>query len=255
MPCRKPNPSGLPTCAALVTLLLTLYLPQAGRDRGAARADELPPPQKPVDAVLKPGEAVTLRIRQVLPTDGFSPGERLLNSRNTVLPGDHFLAEIVRPPGNPPALVGGTVTKLVRPGWFGRPGYLTLQLSQLVETADAPARPLPWHFDMTDHRITAQMRRAWLTALLGLEGVGLGAVIGAQMNVPNKLAPVAGGAGVGLLLGMGYASFQRGQEASLEPGDTFRVVPGTMYYQPVPKNLETILYPPADPNKRKRGKQ
>lgn len=255
MPCRKSNPLGLPTCALLVALLLPIYPAQTGRDRGGAWADELPPPPKPVDAVLRPGEAVTLRIRQVLPADGFSPGERLLNSRNTVVPGDHFLAEIVRPPGNPPALIGGTVTKLVRPGWFGRPGYLTLQLSQLVETPDGPARPILWQFDMTDHRVSAQMRRAWLTTLLGLEGVGLGAVIGAQMDVPNKLAPVAGGAGVGLLLGMGYASFQRGQDANLEPGDTFRVVPGTMSYQPVSKNLETILYPPVDPNKRKRGKQ
>lgn len=255
MLCRKSNPLGLTNCAALMALLLPVYLAEAGRDKGGARADELPPPLKPVDAVLRPGEAVTLRIRQVLPSDGFSPGERLLNSRNAVLPGDHFLAEIVQPPGNPPALVGGTVTKLVRPGWFGRPGYLTLQLSQFIQTPDGPARPLPWQFDTTDHRVTAQMRRAWLTALLGLEGVGLGAVIGAQMDLPNKLAPVAGGAGVGLLLGMGYASFQRGQEASLEPGDTFRVVPGTMSYRPIAKNLETILYPPTDPNKRKRGKQ
>ncbi len=40
------------------------------------------------DAVLRQGEAITLRIRQVLPADGLSPGERLLNSRQPIQPGD-----------------------------------------------------------------------------------------------------------------------------------------------------------------------
>ena len=70
-------------------------------------------------------------------------------------------------------------------------------------------------------------------------------------NSPASAVAVAGGAGVGLLLGLGYASFQRGQEASLEPGDTFHVVVGTMSYQPVPRDLQTILYPAADPTSRK----
>jgi hypothetical protein len=214
------------------------------------------PAPPPVEAVLRPGEAMTLRIRQVLPHDGLSPGERLLNSRNPILPGDRFLAEVVQPPCHPPVLVGGTVTKVVRPGWFGRPGYVTLQLSQIVETVDGQSQLLPWQLDLADRSTTTQMRRALITALFGLEGAILGASIAVQNpNNPAVGAAVAGGAGGGLLLGLGYASFQRGLEASLEPGDTFRIVVGTMSYQPIPRDLQTILYPAADPSKRKgKGK-
>jgi hypothetical protein len=211
------------------------------------------PAAPPNEAVLRPGETVTLRIRQVVPPDGLSPGERLLNSRNPILPGDRFLAEVVQPPCHPPALVGGTVTKVTPPGWFGRPGYVTLQLSQLVESVDGASRLLPWRIDLADRSVTTQSRRALLTALFGLEGAILGASIGFQNpNNPAVGAAVAGGAGGGLLLGLGYASFQRGLEASLEPGDTFRIVVGTMSYHPVPRDLQTILYPAADPSKHKR---
>ncbi|MHB1423584.1 MAG: hypothetical protein ACYC3I_10390 [Gemmataceae bacterium] len=202
--------------------------------------------------MLRPGEAITLRIRQVLPADGFSPGERLLNSRQPIQPGDHFLAEIIEPPCTPPALVGGTVTGTTRPGWFGRPGSVTLQLSQLVETVDGQTRVLPWRIDLADRRFSTQARRALLTALLGLEGVAVGALIGAQTGVtPKKMLPVTAGAGAGLLLGLGYASFQRGCEPSLEPGDTFRLVVGTTSCQPLPRDFQTILYPAVDPAKRK----
>jgi hypothetical protein len=207
----------------------------------------------PAEAVLRPGESVTLRIRQVLPADGLSPGERLLNSRASVRAGDHFLAEIVKPACVPPALIGGTVTKAVRPGWFGRPGYVTLQLSQIVETVDGQARLLPWQVDLADRGATAQMRRALITALFGLEGAIVGASIGAQNpNSPSSGVAIAGGAGGGLLLGLGYASFQRGRDADLEPGDTFDIVVGTMAYQPLPQDLQTILYPAGDPSQKKK---
>jgi hypothetical protein len=216
-----------------------------------AAAPTVPAPP-PVEAVLRAGEALTLRIRQVQPADGLSPGERLLNSRHPIQAGDHFLAEIVEPLCTPPVLVGGTVTKVVRPGWFGRPGYVTLQLSQIVESVDGASRLLPWQLDLPDRRTTTQMRRALITALFGLEGAILGASIAVQNpNNPAVGAAVAGVAGGGLLLGLGYASFQRGLEASLEPGDTFHIVVGTMSYHPLPRDLQTILYPAADPSKHK----
>jgi hypothetical protein len=202
--------------------------------------------------VLRPGEVMTLRIRQVLPADSLSPGERLLNSRNPIQLGDRFLAEVIKPPCNPPALVGGTVTKVVRPGWFGRPGYVTLQLSQIIQTVDGQARPLAWQLDLADRTTTTRIRRALITALFGLEGAVIGTSIAFQNpNNPAYGGAVIAGAGGGLLLGLGYASFQRGLEASLEPGDTFRIVVGTMSYHPVPRDLQTILYPAADPSRRK----
>ncbi len=67
-----------------------------------------PPPLQ----ALRPGTAVTVRVRQVFPCDGFSPGERLLNGRPPIQPGDHFLAEVIKPPSNPPPLVGGTIVKV-----------------------------------------------------------------------------------------------------------------------------------------------
>jgi hypothetical protein len=206
------------------------------------------PAPPPTEAVLRPGETVTLRIRQVLPTDGLSPGERLLNSRSPIQPGDHFLAEVVNPPATPPALVGGTVTKVVAPGLFGRPGYVTLQLSEIVETVDGQSRALPWQINTADRRATTRMRRALITALLGFEGAGVGALIGAQNpNSPSSPTAVAIGAGAGLLVGLGYASFQRGVEANLEQGDTFQIVVNTTCYRPLPREMETILYPACDP--------
>jgi hypothetical protein len=217
----------------------------------AAPSDPGPPvPQ----ALLRPGEAVTLRVLQVIPAEGLSPGERLLNGRNPILPGDHFLAEVLDLPCGPGTVVGGVVTKVVRPGWFGRPGYVTLQLVQLVETVDGVGGELPYQVNTEDRETAVRMRRVLIAALLGLEGAGTGASLGTQL-IPHNLPWLAGGAGVGLLLGLGCASFQRGSEASLEPGDTFRIVVGTLSYHPVSKEWQTILYPAPAPDSRKgKGK-
>jgi hypothetical protein len=57
---------------------------------------------------------------------------------------------------------------------------------------------------------------------------------------------IGGGMGIGALVGMGYATFQRGLEANLESGDTFEIVVGTTDYRPVSREWQTILYPAAD---------
>lgn len=216
----------------------------------ATPTDPIPQPHL---ALLRAGEAVTLRVLRVIPPDGLSPGERLLNGRNPILPGDRFLAEVIDPPCEAPALVGGVVTKVIRPGWFGRPGSVTLQITQLVETADGKSRLQPWRINTEDRQLAARMRRAMITALLGLEGAGVGASLGTQMTLGNALW-TGGGAGVGMLLGLGYSSFQRGSEASLEPGDTFRIVVGTLSYKPVSKEWQTILYPAQAPGSKKATK-
>jgi hypothetical protein len=60
------------------------------------------------------------------------------------------------------------------------------------------------------------------------------------------MAFIGGGLGIGALVGLGYASFQRGVEAALEPGDTFQITVGTTQYRPVSREWQTILYPAAD---------
>ncbi len=239
-------------------------LPQGG----TSRTGKLPPrphvapplsaePTEPIPGtspiVLKTGLDVTLRVTQVVPADGFSPGERLLNSRPPIQPGDHFLAELIDPCPPTPILVGGTVTKITPPGRFGRPGYVSLQLTQLVESVEGQPGWTPWRMDMADRRFTTRMRRVLLTTLLGLEGVGTGASIGAQFSSGN-MAFIGGGMGIGALVGFGYATLQRGTEANLEPGDTFQIVVGSTQYRPVSKEWQTILYPAADANGGKKKK-
>jgi hypothetical protein len=205
-------------------------------------------------AVLQPGDRVTLRICQMLPADHFSPGERLLNSRAPLQPGDRFLAEVIAPLPPYPVLVGGMVTKITKPGWFGRPGYLAFQMTQLIQAAEGQSGPVPWQLNLADQRLASRMRRALLAALLGVEGIGEGASVGAQF-VPGNMAFIGGGMGIGLLVGLGYSSFQRGSEANLEPGDTFQIVVGTTHYRPVSREWQTILYPAEDANRGREKKK
>jgi hypothetical protein len=200
--------------------------------------------------LLKTGLTVTLRVCQLLPTDGFTSGERLLNGRPAIQPGDCFLAEVIEPCPPYPILVGGTVTRITDPGRFGRPGYVSLQMTQLVQTVEGQTGYVPWRMDLADRRFATRMRRVLLTALLGLEGAGTGASVGAQFSGGN-MAFIGGGMGIGTIVGLGYASFQRGTEANLEPGDTFEIVVGTTHYRPVSREWQTILYPAADPIARK----
>ena len=116
----------------------------------------------------------------MFPRDGFSPGERLLNGRQAIQPGDRFLAEVIKPCSNPPPLVGGTVVNLDPPGRFGRPGRLTLQMTELVQSKDGTLQPFPWQFDTEDRRSKTLRHRAWITALFGLEGPWSAASIAAR---------------------------------------------------------------------------
>ena len=66
-----------------------------------------PPPAASETALLRPGETVTLRVRQVIPCDGLTPGERLLSGRPAIMPGDRVVAEDVRPGVHPPRSSAG----------------------------------------------------------------------------------------------------------------------------------------------------
>jgi len=228
-------------------------LPQAPSVLPPLQAAPTAPVPHVEPVLLRGGDRVTLRISQVLPADHLSPGERLLNSRPPLQPGDRFLAEVIEPLPPYPVLVGGMVTTITKPGWFGRPGYLTFQMTQLVQTVEGQSGLVPWQLDLADRRLASRMRRALITTLLGMEGIGEGASVGSQF-IPGNMAFIGGGMGIGLLVGLGYASFQRGSEANLEPGDTFQIVVGSTRYRPVSREGQTLLYPAADAN-RGRGKK
>lgn len=240
---------------------LSLPLPAETLEEGAqARDGTLPPapavapplsaaPTGPIPRadpiLLRAGLTVTLRVCQVISKDGLSAGERLLNSRPPIQPGDGFLAEVIDPPPPYPTLVGGTVSSITNPGRFGRPGFVGLRMVQFVQFSGGQAEAVPWRMDLADRRFATRMRRVLLSTLLGLEGAGTGASIGAQFSGGN-MAFIGGGMGIGAIVGLGYASFQRGTEANFEPGETFEIVVGTTHSRPVPREWETILYPAAE---------
>jgi hypothetical protein len=201
-------------------------------------------------ALLRAGGEVTLRVRQVIPHDGLSRGERLLNGRPPLQPGDRVLAEVVEPPGRPPVLVGGVVAGVTPPGRFGRPGRVTLELAQFAAVADDAVSAAPWRFDIEDARFSPARRRRLLTTLFMLEGLGAGAAVGAQFD-RGRVGAVAGGAGVGLILGTAYAACQPGRVASLEPGDTLCVTVGGVCARVLPPETRLAIFPAADPTPKK----
>ena len=153
-----------------------------------------------------------------------------------------MVAEVVRPGVHPPALIGGTIVHIAPPKRFAKPGRVTLELGQLVQAAPGRSELVPWVFDLEDRRFNVQMRRRLMLALFAAEGAGIGASLGAQAG-PSNPAYLGLGAGVGLLTGIGYASLMPGREASLEPGDTFKITVGTLSYRPLAPSPPLSLHP------------
>ncbi len=203
--------------------------------------------------MLRPGQVVTLKIRQIIPRDGLSPGDRVLKGLPTLLAGDRVLAEVIAPQSQPPALVGGTLVRVAPPRRFGKPGKVTLELGQLVTRNTGQSVLVPWAFDLEDRRFNAKLRRKVLLALFAAEGAGIGASLGSELGGGNNPFFIGGGAGVGLLSGIGYASLMPGHQATLEPGDTFQVTVGTLSFRPIPASPPLKLYPAADPSRRKEA--
>jgi hypothetical protein len=236
-------------CRFLVLLTIaTIDARSASAQSDAPIAPMSPEPAPPFGqaALLRAGQVVTLRIRQVIPRDGLSPGDRVLNGLPTIVPGDRVLAEVLAPGSLPPALVGGTVARVAPPRRFGKPGKVTLELGQLVARDAGQSVLVPWAFDLEDRRFNVKMRRKVLLALFAAEGAGVGASIGSELAGGNNPYFIGGGAGVGLLSGIGYASLMPGHEATLEPGDTFRVEVGSLSYRPLPQSPPMPLYPAGD---------
>ena len=249
---RKPVRPGS-TLLALMLLGVAWARPASAQSEApiAPLAPE-PPPAASETALLRPGETVTLRVRQVIPCDGLTPGERLLSGRPAIRPGDRVVAEVVRPGVHPPALIGGTIVHIAPPKRFAKPGRVTLELGQLVQAAPGRSELVPWVFDLEDRRFNVQMRRRLMLALFAAEGAGIGASLGAQAG-PSNPAYLGLGAGVGLLTGIGYASLMPGREASLEPGDTFRITVGTLSYRPLAPVAAALASPCAGPGEAHEG--
>jgi len=241
-----------PGSTLLALMLLGVAWPRPASAQSEAPIAPLapePPPAASETARLRPGETVTLRVRQVIPCDGLTPGERLLSGRPAIRPGDRVVAEVVRPGVHPPALIGGTIVHIAPPRRFAKPSRVTLELGQLVQAGPGGSELVPWAFDLEDRRFNIQMRRRLMLALFAAEGAGIGASLGAQSG-PSNPAYLGLGAGVGLLTGIGYASLMPGRETSLEPGDTFKITVGTLSYRPLSPSPPLSLHPAADPAKR-----
>src|SRR5262245_35901879 len=118
-----------------------------------------PPPAASETARLRPGETVTLRIRQVIPCDGLTPGERLLSGRPAIRPGDRVVAEVVRPGVHPPALIGGTIVHIAPPKRFAKPSRVTLPLGQLLQAAPGRSELGPVVVDVEDPPVDRPVRR------------------------------------------------------------------------------------------------
>ncbi|MBV8218273.1 MAG: hypothetical protein JO325_07405 [Solirubrobacterales bacterium] len=108
-----------------------------------------------------------------------------MSGRPAIMLGDRVVAEDVRPGVHPPALIGGTSVHIAPPRRFVKPGRVTLQLGQLVQTAPGRSELVPWVFDLEDRRFNVQMRRRLMLALFAAEGAGIGASMGAQAGPSN----------------------------------------------------------------------
>jgi hypothetical protein len=198
---------------------------------------------------LSSGSKVELRVRQVIPADGLSRGERLLNSLPPLQAGDVFTAELTEPPGQQPLIMAGYVESVTPPGRFGRPGKVSVKLAW-----PAGNQSITWPLDIEDQRFSSAQRRRAITTLFLAEGAALGASAGAQVD-RARTAATLGGAGGGLLLGLAYASFQTGQAASLEPGDTLSVLVGTMSAKKLPPEAPLTVFPAREPGEEKHGRK
>jgi hypothetical protein len=202
-----------------------------------------PPAAIPPDATLAPGSKALLRVRQVIPADGLARGERLLNGLPPLQEGDVFTAELVGRDG-PPLILAGRVESVAPPKRFGRPGKVSVRIAwPLDPDGDQPGR---WAFDVEDQRFTSAQRRWAITTLFLAEGFAMGASVGTTFD-RGKTAVTLGGGGVGLLLGVAYASLQPGQAASLEPGDTLTVEVGARGAKKLPPEIPLTVYPAHEP--------
>jgi len=201
---------------------------------------------------LIPGAKVNLRVRQVIPVDGLSRGERMLNGQHPVKAGDVFTAELPGPAEQPSIILIGCVEEVTPPGRFGRAGKISVKLAWPFDPSGNQRDS--WGFDVEDQRFSSAYKRRAITSLFLVEGFTLGASVGSTLD-RGKAAATLGGGGIGLLLGVAYASLQPGQAASLEPGDTLSVAVGTTEARKLPPESPLKVFPAHEPEEEKHMKK
>lgn len=205
------------------------------------------PPAPSNNGGVAPGTKVNLYVRQVIPIDGLSRGERMLNGEHPIKAGDAFTAEWPVSPGRSPIILAGCVSEVIPPRRFGRPGKVSVKIAWPFDASGKQ-----WSFDIEDQRFSSAQKRRAITSLFLAEGFILGASVGANLD-HGKSAATLGGAGVGMVLGLAYASLQPGQAASLEPGDTLAVVVGSTEARKLPPEVPLRIYPVHEPEEGKHA--
>ncbi len=178
-------------------------------------------------STVKKGTKLKMTVSQVLSTG--------INEE-----GDEFFAEVtndlevedgvVVPAGS---IAHGVVRALEGTKRLGRDAYVTLDFDYLV-TPDGREIPIEASMTTKRHAATSVAKVALENTaytvtggvaggLLALKYLGLGAAVSSNGYT------VAGGAGVGALVGAGYALARKGQEVLLAPGDEIKVkIKGTL---------------------------
>jgi hypothetical protein len=172
----------------------------------------------------------------------------MLNGEHPLKAGDLFTAEWPSGPGQPPVILAGCVEEVIPPRRFGRPGKVSVRLAWPYEASGRPCR-----LDIEDQRFTSAQKRRAITTLFLAEGFAVGSAVGANLD-HGRAAATLGGGGVGLVLGLAYASLQPGQAASLEPGDTLKVVVGTTEVKKLPPEIPFTVYPAQEPEEEEHPK-
>jgi len=206
------------------------------------------PPVLSSNGTVAAGTEVNLRVRQVIPIDGLSRGERMLNGEHPIKAGDVFTAEWPASPGQPPMILAGCVSEVIPPRRFGRPGKVSVKIAWPFDASGHQ-----WDFDIEDQRFSSAQKRRAITTLFLAEGFALGASVGANLD-HGKSGATLGGGGVGLVFGLAYASLQPGQAASLEPGDMLAVVVGSTEVKKLPPEVPLRIYPAHEPEEERHAR-
>lgn len=148
--------------------------------------------------------------------------------------GDEFFAEIVEdvegengvviPMGS---IAHGTVTRLENSKRLGRDGYIVLNFDSII-TPDGREIPVEAHMTTKPNPVASVGKTVLKDTGYMLGGGVIGGLASVQLlgvgaAVASHGYTVVGGAGLGAVVGLGYALGRKGKEVLLQPGDEINV--------------------------------